>query len=162
MGIFDKRKKHQCPECIEKFSKRNEMMSHAVSVHNKTILKCPKCNNTYLYRDSLIAHVKEYKVSLAWRMALSWTNLAFLDIEKFWLAVLIRFVTMIPVTILFIAIITMSDFKTPESAMIFLVYWIIEPQMIFFMWKWAKKWNEKIDVMIKDISENKDSQEPHS
>lgn len=88
-------------------------------------------------------------------MALSWTNLAFIAIEKFWLAALIRIVTTFGVFFLFVYGLNFFDFPESTGA-IFLVYWIVEPQMIYFMWRWAKKWNNRLDVMIQEISPNKE------
>ena len=156
MRIFNKDKNHQCSECMEKFSKRKELLEHFVNAHNQIIVKCSLCKKP-LIQNEIIDHVRynHHKVSLFWRILFSWSPLAFWHINKFLLALVISIPFYLSSRIY--GAIPYSDNFT-ELDIIFIpitVAGFVIPAL--FMWKWATRWNRKIEEIQKTASQMESS-----
>jgi hypothetical protein len=156
MGLFNKDKNHQCSECIEKFSKRKELLVHAVNAHHQIIVKCSLCKKSLIEKE-IINHTghNHHKVSLFWRILFSWSPLAYFHINKFWLA----FVISIPFYIsskIYDALPFTENFTDLDMLFIpITLMGFVIPALL--MWKWATTWNKKIDEIQKTITKNKSS-----
>ncbi len=51
-------KKHQCPECGEKFSKIEEVMNHA-EVHSSRAYDCRMCGESYPSMEAMRSHLQK-------------------------------------------------------------------------------------------------------
>ncbi|EPA04490.1 hypothetical protein [Candidatus Nitrosarchaeum limnium] len=156
MRFFSKKKNYECLDCEENFQKRDELLVHGQTKHNRIILKCTLCNMKFLYLKSIKAHTEysHHKVSLLWRMLFSWSPLAYLHIQKFWVGLAIN------LGVFFFSILTLELWGSVlNSANIgetsLLIYYVgLWIPMIFIMWKLATSWNNKINVLLESMSDD--------
>jgi len=181
MRLFSNRKNEQCPECVEKFEKHNELLAHGQTIHNRTIIKCAICNKSFLYAQSRMSHQENHKVNLGWQIALFFLPIVhfwtFIRIKKFRKFVLVSLILLaasfIPLIIDFVAEPDFFNFDVSESPVPggdilipdTVIYWYVISFFgvvygpLFFLIKWSGEWNKKINALTKSMSHDSLSQD---
>ncbi|HKH85811.1 MAG TPA: C2H2-type zinc finger protein [Nitrososphaera sp.] len=59
MGILHKREKDVCDQCGEKFTKYEDLISHARHIHRHPIVKCDECGKEFIHEKDRLHHVRE-------------------------------------------------------------------------------------------------------
>lgn len=174
MGIFSKKKNEQCSECNEKFQNHNELLDHGQIVHNRIIIKCPICNESFLHNQSRIEHTKTHKVNLIWQIVSGiipfFSIIAVYDIRKFTRMFILHLIIL---GVVFVSFIIMANI-TPHITTTGLVDypdWFYDYTILgfgtamfalatiplFFLIIWSIAWNKKIDAQVESLSK----EEPH-
>jgi hydrogenase maturation factor HypF (carbamoyltransferase family) len=59
LGILHHKEKDVCDQCGEKFSKYEDLISHARQVHHHPIVKCDECGKEFIHEKDRLHHVRE-------------------------------------------------------------------------------------------------------
>jgi hypothetical protein len=60
LGILHKREKDVCDQCGEKFTKYEDLISHARHIHHHhPIVKCDECGKEFIHEKDRLHHVRE-------------------------------------------------------------------------------------------------------
>lgn len=158
MGIFSK--KHTCYDCEEQFKKRDELLVHGQTVHNLTLINCQICNKSLLYNKSRIEHTEEHKVSVGLQIAnlLLGSIIIFAWIYAFYKIQKLRYGLLITVgsTVFIFSLLFIPTFEGQGSIVMlfFILFYFLcaIPAIFYFVIKWSREWNKKIDAIVESIS----------
>mgnify|MGYP002637986004 CR=1 FL=1 len=160
MNLFSKRKNIECPECVEKFVGRNEMIEHFENNHGKIAGNCPRCSRAYIHHDSLITHIKNNeKVNLGYQIGILVLGLIipfvwlypFHKINKLGYGLII---SIILTAGMFMPMFFASELNSvPDVGLIlfFILYFGKIPVLFYFLIRWSRKWNAWLDSKINEI-----------
>jgi hydrogenase maturation factor HypF (carbamoyltransferase family) len=61
LDILHKKEKKEgiCNQCGEKFTKYEDLISHARHIHHHPIVKCDECGKEFIYEKDRLHHVRE-------------------------------------------------------------------------------------------------------
>ena len=172
MGIFSK-KNFQCPFCVEKFKKRDDLANHGQTVHSKTIQNCSLCEALSFSPQSMIEHTKDKhdKVKVGWQIVFLFVPLvvlwAYYRIERFGSGMLLAVGLMgllLGGIILMATFANVSDPNLENNLTYEITVLAIWPLFGVFIWlkihymiKWSREWNKKIDTQIESMSQSDSS-----